>query len=75
MRRADDTRAEELARLKVALATFALHLDAFEVRTHEVLLTVAKPGSVAVRRDSNRDLVNHGLARGGTRKDVVIGRQ
>jgi hypothetical protein len=31
----DDARAEELNNLRLALATFALHLDAFEMRTRE----------------------------------------
>jgi hypothetical protein len=40
-----DARAEELDHLKLALATFALQLDAFEMRTHDVLLAVGKPGN------------------------------
>ncbi len=36
MNRGDDARVEELGHLKLALATFALQLDAFEMRTHEV---------------------------------------
>jgi hypothetical protein len=31
----DDARAEELNNLRLALATFALQLDAFEMRTRE----------------------------------------
>jgi hypothetical protein len=40
-----DARAEELEHLKLALATFALQLDAFEMRTHDVLLAVGGPGN------------------------------
>lgn len=61
MNREDDPRAEQLGQLKLALATFALHLDAFEMRTHEVLLAVGKP----VQR-ANSHL---------PRKDDVIGGQ
>ena len=43
MRPGDERRSEELGHLKLALATFALQLDAFEQRTHEVLLAVEKP--------------------------------
>jgi len=32
----DDARAEELNNLRLALATFALQLDAFEMRTREM---------------------------------------
>jgi hypothetical protein len=38
----DERRAEELGHLKVALATFALQLDAFELRTHEAFQAVQK---------------------------------
>ena len=57
----DDPRAEQLGQLKLALATFALQLDAFEMRTHEVLLSVGKPD----RRTNSR----------GPRKGDVIGGQ
>jgi len=57
----DDPRAEQVGQLKLALATFALRLDAFEMRTHEVLLSVGKP----VQRTDNR----------GPRKGDVIGGQ
>ena len=43
--RRDDARADELNNLRLALATFALQLDAFELRTREGLLTAGiKPG-------------------------------
>jgi hypothetical protein len=35
MDRRDDARIEELNNLKLALATFALHLDAFEMKLSE----------------------------------------
>jgi len=38
--RVDDPRAKELGHLKLALATFALHLEAFEMRTQEVMHSV-----------------------------------
>jgi hypothetical protein len=40
----DDARAEELNNLRLALATFALQLDAFEMRVSEGLLRVGKTG-------------------------------
>jgi len=43
MKPGDERRTEELGHLKLALATFALQLDAFEQRTHEVLLAVEQP--------------------------------
>jgi len=43
MKLGDERRTEELGHLKLALATFALQLDAFELRTHEVLLAVEQP--------------------------------
>jgi hypothetical protein len=42
MRRSEDVRAEELHRLKMALAVFALQLDAFEVRARGLLLRAGK---------------------------------
>ena len=38
MVRGHDSRAEELSNLRLALATFALQLDAFELRAREGLL-------------------------------------
>ena len=61
----DDARAEELDHLKLALATFALQLDAFEMRTHRLLLTVGKPGNLV-------PLPGGG---GGPWKDDLIGGQ
>ena len=65
MNPANDPRTEELDHLKLALAPFALRLDAFEMRTHEVLLAVRKPGNRVL-------LANRGRA---LRKDDVIGGQ
>jgi len=53
-----DARAEELTNLRLALATFALQLDAFELRVREGLLAAgvrlaspaAAPGPAVVRR-------------------------
>ena len=45
MKYGKDARAEELEHLKLALATFALQLDAFEMRTHDVLLAAGKSGN------------------------------
>jgi hypothetical protein len=39
----DDARADELNNLRLALATFALQLDAFEMRTYESLKAAIKP--------------------------------
>lgn len=38
----NDPRSRELTRLKLALATFALQLDAFEQRTHGVLRSIGR---------------------------------
>jgi hypothetical protein len=43
MSSSNDLRVRELNRLKLALATFALHLDAFEERTHGLLRLIARP--------------------------------
>ena len=42
--RRHDARAEERNNLRLALATFALQLDAFEMRTGELLNASVKPG-------------------------------
>ena len=50
-----DARAEELDNLKLALATFALQLEAFELRTREGLLAAGiAPGTAVVQRDGAR---------------------
>ncbi|HLX18241.1 MAG TPA: hypothetical protein VKS24_23880 [Bradyrhizobium sp.] len=52
----DDPRTEELGQLKLALATFALHLEAFEIRTHEVLHAVGRLGNDVPRANVGRGL-------------------
>lgn len=46
MGRGEDARAEELNNLRVALATFALQLDAFEMRAHGALLAASREASM-----------------------------
>ena len=65
MKHGDDARVEELNNLRLALATFVLHLDAFEMRTHEELLMAIKPRKPAPRTEGGR----------GSRKDKMIGGQ
>jgi hypothetical protein len=43
----DDARTEELNNLKLALATFALQLDAFEMRMGRARLTAENPAPAA----------------------------
>ncbi len=61
----DHARAEELEQLKLALATFALQLDAFEMRTHGLLPAVSRPGNAVPLADRRR----------GPRKEGVIAGQ
>jgi hypothetical protein len=42
MSAAGDARAQERDQLKLALATFALQLDAFEMRTRDVVQTASQ---------------------------------
>jgi hypothetical protein len=44
MSTSNDLRVRELNRLKLAMATFALQLDTFEVRAHGVMLSIGRPG-------------------------------
>jgi hypothetical protein len=55
MRHGEDARAEELGHLKLALATFALQLDAFEMRARGALLTVGRPHNSVAHPDSGRE--------------------
>jgi hypothetical protein len=64
MNRADDARTKELNNLRLALATFVLQLDAFEMRNREGLPRVSKPEKPVPRTDSY-----------GPRKDKIIGGQ
>jgi hypothetical protein len=50
MRRGEDARAEELDNLRLALATFAVQLDAFEMRASDALLAARREASIAVPR-------------------------
>jgi hypothetical protein len=52
MGRGEDARAAELHNLRLALATFALQLDAFEMRACGALLAAGREPSIAVRRTS-----------------------
>lgn len=65
MKHGEDARIDELNNLRLALATFVLHLDAFEMRTHEGFLTASKPGKPVPRTEGGRD----------SRKDKMIGGQ
>src|ERR1700757_3918191 len=59
MSSSNDLRDREFDRLKLALATFALHLDAFEERTHGLLRSIGR------LRDDGAS--GRGLQKGGTR--------
>jgi hypothetical protein len=51
-----DARAEELDNLRLALATFAVQLDAFEMRASDALLAARREASIAVPRpDGSRN--------------------
>lgn len=65
MKHGEDARIDELNNLRLALATFVLHLDAFEMRTHEGFLTASKPGKPVPRTEGGRN----------SRKDKMIGGQ
>ena len=65
MKHGDDARIEELNNLRLALATFVLQLDAFEMRAHEGLLMASKLAKPVPRTDGGR----------GSRKDKMIGSQ
>jgi hypothetical protein len=54
MRSGEDARAEELHRLKMALAVFALQLDAFEMRARGVMLKAGKPDNSVPLPDGGR---------------------
>jgi hypothetical protein len=52
----NDPRAGELNRLQLALATFALQLDAFELQTDEVLRSMGRSGDDGhVRKSGKRE--------------------
>jgi hypothetical protein len=54
LKHGEDARAVEREHLKLALATFALQLDAFEMRTQSVLLSFGKPANPIRPPDSGR---------------------
>jgi hypothetical protein len=54
--RRHDARAEELNSLRLALAAFALQLDAFEMRAGEALKAGARPEMAVAARDAGRKL-------------------
>ena len=49
-----DPRVRELARLKLALATFALQLDTFEVRAHGVLSSIGPSADDPLGREPRK---------------------
>ena len=51
-----DARAEELYGLRLAMATFALQLDAFEMRAGEALKAGIRPEMAVPARDVGRRL-------------------
>ena len=52
----DDPRSRELGHLKLALATFALHLVAFEMQAQEAMLSIGKTGIPVRLVDIGREL-------------------
>jgi len=51
----NDPRLRELNRLKLAMATFALQLDTFELRAHGMLLSMGRPSDQARARGREKD--------------------
>jgi hypothetical protein len=49
-----DPRVRELARLKLALATFALQLDTFEVRAYGVLSSIGPSANDTLGREPRK---------------------
>jgi hypothetical protein len=49
-----DPRLKELTRLKLALATFALQLDVFEVRARGALCSIGQSGEDARRHEPRK---------------------
>jgi len=56
MKHGEHARTEEREHLKLALTTFALQLDAFEMRTQDILLGVNKPNNPVPRLRGGRGL-------------------
>ena len=61
MSNGQDARAEELHNLRLALATFALQLDAFEMRASGALLAARREALIACRGAMAR-----GIPKGGS---------
>ena len=51
----NDPRAGEVSRLQLALATFALQLDAFELQTNEVLRSIGHPRTTSTAVSLGRE--------------------
>jgi hypothetical protein len=49
-----DPRVRELTRLKLALATFALQLDTFELRAHGVLSSIGQSADDALGHEPRK---------------------
>lgn len=49
-----DPRVRELTRLKLALATFALQLDTFELRAHGVLSSIGRSADDALGHEPRK---------------------
>jgi hypothetical protein len=49
-----DPRVRELTRLKLALSTFALQLDTFEVRAHGVLSSIGQSADDALGHEPRK---------------------
>jgi hypothetical protein len=56
MSSSNDPRLRELNRLKLAMATFALQLDTFELRAHGMLLSMGRPSDQARGREKDEDV-------------------
>ena len=54
MSSSNDPRVRELTRLKLALATFALQLDTFEVRAHGVLSSIGQSADDALGHEPRK---------------------
>ena len=66
MKHREDARIDELKNLRLALATFVLHLDRFrDAGRTEGFLTASKPGEACPRTEGGRN----------SRKDKMIGGQ
>jgi hypothetical protein len=60
----DDPRTRELGHLKLALATFALHLDVFEMLAQEAMLSIGKPENHFPHAEFGRELRKDDLSGG-----------